>query len=78
MGSAGALSEAGIPRETFVVSLLSFNVGVELGQLLVAAVGFGLVLLAARRPRGPATLALRGSLLIALVGIGWTLARVIA
>jgi hypothetical protein len=76
-GFAGALMEAGIPRETFVVSLLSFNVGVELGQLLVAGVGFGLLLLAARFPRGEVTLARRGSLLIALVGVGWTLARLV-
>lgn len=78
LGFAGALSDAGIPRDTFVVSLLSFNVGVELGQLLVAVVGFGLVWAAARRPRGEVTLAFRGSLLIALVGLGWTIERLVS
>jgi hypothetical protein len=78
LGFAGALTEAGIPRETFVVSLLSFNVGVELGQLLVAGVGLVLLLLAARRPSVEAKLALRGSLLIALVGLGWTFARLVS
>jgi hypothetical protein len=78
LGFAGALSEAGIARETFVVSLLSFNVGVELGQLLVAVVGLGVVALSAQWPEGEITLARRGSLLIALVGLGWTVTRVVA
>jgi hypothetical protein len=76
-GFAGALTEAGIPRETFVVSLLSFNVGVELGQLLVAAVGLGLVVLSSRLRGGELAFARRGSLSIALVGVGWTLARLV-
>jgi hypothetical protein len=77
-GFAGALLEAGIPRETFVVSLLSFNVGVELGQLLVAGLGFCAVLLSSRFPEGESTLARRGSLLIALVGAAWTVTRLVA
>ncbi|SDO99123.1 Hydrogenase/urease accessory protein HupE [Paenibacillus sp. yr247] len=33
MGFAGAISEIGLPREYLISSLLSFNVGVETGQL---------------------------------------------
>jgi hydrogenase/urease accessory protein HupE len=36
-GFAGALMEIGLPRETLVSSLLSFNLGVEAGQALVVA-----------------------------------------
>jgi HupE / UreJ protein len=35
MGFASALSELGLPRDNFVASLLTFNVGVELGQISV-------------------------------------------
>lgn len=35
MGFAAALNEIGIPRDAFFSSLLSFNVGVELGQISV-------------------------------------------
>ncbi len=40
MGFAGALSELGLPKEHFLLSLLSFNVGVELGQLTVILTAF--------------------------------------
>src|ERR1700712_651304 len=33
MGFASALNEIGLPRNKFVLSILSFNVGVELGQI---------------------------------------------
>ena len=35
MGFAGALAELGIPRYAFASALISFNVGVELGQLAI-------------------------------------------
>jgi hypothetical protein len=35
MGFAGALTELGLPRSEFVTALLTFNVGVEAGQLAV-------------------------------------------
>jgi hypothetical protein len=38
LGFAGALSEVGLPQNAIPVSLLFFNVGVELGQLAFIAV----------------------------------------
>jgi len=38
LGFAGALSEVGLPQHAIPLALLSFNVGVELGQLLFVAV----------------------------------------
>ncbi|BFM08444.1 hypothetical protein GCM10025791_25070 [Halioxenophilus aromaticivorans] len=35
LGFAGALKDIGLPADTFVVSLLAFNFGVELGQIAV-------------------------------------------
>src|SRR5207302_5737701 len=43
MGFAGALKELGLPRSEFVTVLLTFNVGVESGQLAVIAAAFLLV-----------------------------------
>lgn len=43
MGFAGALKELGLPRSEFVTALLTFNLGVEAGQLAVIGVAFLLV-----------------------------------
>jgi hypothetical protein len=33
MGFAGALAEVGLPQEEIPLALLSFNIGIEIGQL---------------------------------------------
>ena len=43
MGFAGALKELGLPASEFVTALLTFNLGVEAGQLTVIGVAFLLV-----------------------------------
>jgi hydrogenase/urease accessory protein HupE len=40
LGFAGALKEIGLPQSHLAVALLTFNVGVEIGQLLVVGVAF--------------------------------------
>jgi hydrogenase/urease accessory protein HupE len=40
LGFAGALKEIGLPQNYLPVALLTFNVGVELGQLLVVGVAY--------------------------------------
>jgi hydrogenase/urease accessory protein HupE len=40
MGFAGVLRDLGLPRPQFVTALISFNLGVEAGQLSVIAVAF--------------------------------------
>ena len=40
MGFAGALKEIGIPKSDFLVPLISFNLGVELGQLSVILIAW--------------------------------------
>ena len=52
MGFAGVLRDLGLPRPAFLTALVTFNVGVEAGQLTVIAIAFRRVrLLAAARPR---------------------------
>ena len=75
LGFAGALSELGWPSGRKLLALVSFNVGVELGQLLVIALAL-LALSASNRlglPRRRLEQAL--SLAIAVVGLVWTVQR---
>ena len=52
LGFAGALGDLGLPRESLATSLLSFNLGVELGQLAVVGVVIGAArLIGGRHPR---------------------------
>lgn len=50
LGFAGALQEIGLPQNHLVVALLTFNLGVEAGQLLVVGCAWVVVLLAGRLP----------------------------
>jgi len=43
LGFAGVLGEIGLPTDTFITALLSFNIGVELGQLSVILLCFLLI-----------------------------------
>lgn len=75
MGFAGVLSELGLPRGEFVTALVTFNTGVEGGQLLVIAAAFAAV----GWHRGHAAyrqhVVLPASLAIACTAVYWTLDR---
>ncbi len=51
LGFAGALKEIGLPQKHLSVALLTFNVGVELGQLLVVAISFAIYRALSRAPQ---------------------------
>ena len=53
LGFAGVLQEIGLPQQHLVAALLSFNLGVEAGQLLAVAAAFGLVQVLKRQPWAP-------------------------
>lgn len=77
LGFAGALKDIGLPQQNIPMALLSFNVGVEAGQLLVVGLAWGLVVLLRRHAFA---LAVKRP---ALYGIGaiasfWTISRVVA
>ena len=77
LGFAGALAEIGLPANHANVALLTFNLGVEAGQLLVVGAA-GLLMLALRRlPR--LDLARKQALYaIGSVAAYWTIARLVA
>lgn len=77
MGFAGALRDLGLPRSEFVPALLSFNAGVECGQLAVIFTAFALIGMPFRRKEWYRTrVVVAGSLMIAAVGLYWSVQRV--
>ena len=73
-GFAEVLREMGLPSRGLVLSLLSFNVGVEIGQLAIVAVCFPLIYYASRQVY--ATSLVRGaSAAIFLMGLTWFIQR---
>jgi hydrogenase/urease accessory protein HupE len=76
MGFAGALKELGLPRSEFVTALLTFNVGVEAGQLAVIGTAFLLVgWYSAHRVWYRSRIVVPSSLLIACTAVYWTIQR---
>lgn len=76
MGFAGVLQELGLPPGAQLTALLSFNVGVELGQVAVLAIAFLTVGLWARRHSWYRShITVPASLLIALCGLYWAVER---
>jgi hypothetical protein len=43
MGFANALKEIGIPKDQFFTTLISFNIGVELGQIVILLTAYFLI-----------------------------------
>ena len=75
MGFAGVLSEVGLPREQLGRALLSFNVGVELGQRAVIALAFGATRWCVNRAWYGPWVRRPACLLIALAGVVWMVER---
>jgi len=77
LGFAGALKEIGLPENHLLVALLSFNLGVEAGQLLTVAAAWALTRWLGRQPWAQA---LRTPALYGIGGIAayWSWLRVAA
>jgi hypothetical protein len=77
LGFAGALASIGLPEKHLFIALVTFNVGVEAGQLLVVLVAFGLYRAFAYRPQ---FLAARVPALYAIGGVAayWSIGRVVS
>lgn len=76
LGFAGVLIELGLPRDRMLSALLSFNVGVELGQLAVIGIAFVLVGAVRNREWYRHRIVFPGSVCVALVGLYWTIERI--
>ncbi len=77
LGFAGVLRELALPRGEFFTGLVTFNLGVEAGQLTVIAAATILVAHWARhQDRYRRVVVVPGSCAIALVGAWWTITRI--
>ena len=77
MGFASSLNEIGLPPGKFYTSILSFNIGVELGQIAVILAMFLLIIIPLRNKswyRKAVVYPL--SVLIGLVAVWWSIERV--
>ena len=77
LGFAGALSELGLPSNSYLSSLIMFNLGVELGQLTV--IGTAWFLLAKwfrHNPYYRKVIVIPLSVIIAMIAAYWTMQRV--
>jgi hydrogenase/urease accessory protein HupE len=77
LGFAGALKDVGLPQHQLFTALLTFNVGVEIGQLLTVGAAFLLFRLLQRWPALPAW---RTPLLYGIGSLAafWSWARIVA
>lgn len=76
MGFAGALYELGMPDYAFATALISFNVGVEIGQISIILLMYFLVAKPfGQKPWYRKYVVIPISLIIALVAAYWTIER---
>ncbi|MBA2745316.1 MAG: HupE/UreJ family protein, partial [Flavisolibacter sp.] len=78
LGFAAALNEIGLPRNRFFTSIVSFNLGVEIGQFVIILMVYFLLI----RPFGKKKEYRKWviypiSILIAMVALYWTIERVV-
>ena len=77
LGFAFVLAEFGLPSNSFLTSLFAFNIGVEVGQLTVLAVAAVFLYSWSKKPSYRMCVQIPGSILIGLVGLYWTVERLL-
>jgi len=76
LGFASVLNETGLPRNKFFTSVLSFNVGVELGQIAIIVMMFILLIIPfGKKPWYRKRVVYPLSALIGLIALYWTAER---
>ena len=76
LGFAGVLTEFGLPQDDFMTALISFNLGVEIGQIAIIIAAFLLVgLWFKNKTWYRASITTPASLLIAVIAIYWFIQR---
>lgn len=75
-GFASVLSEFGLPPDRKLVALISFNAGVELGQLAIVAAVLPVLFLARRSIAYTRLVMPLGSLVISMIALIWLIERV--
>lgn len=75
LGFAGLLQEISLPKDRYVSSLFGFNIGIELGQLVIVAITLPLLYATRGKPWHDRLIQVI-SVIIATLGIIWAIQRV--
>ncbi len=76
LGFASVLNDFGMPKDDFATALISFNIGVEFGQIAVIAIAFMLLSFWIKdKVKYRKLIIVPGSALISIVGFYWFLER---
>ena len=75
LGFARALNDLMPEQNSFLVALVGFNLGVEVGQLCVASLVFCLVRWGERQPLLKGRISPAGSIVLVVTGLWWAIAR---
>jgi len=79
LGFARALQDVGLPSEQFPTALLSFNLGVEIGQLAVVLIAYlGLVRWVIQKPWYRSRVVMPASSIIGCIALYWTIERLLS
>jgi hypothetical protein len=78
LGFAGVLRDLGLPREEFLTALVTFNLGVEGGQLTVIAIALAVVGACMKKGWYRQRVVIPASVVIAAIGLYWTVTRLTA
>ena len=77
MGFASVLTDLGLPKDQFLTSLISFNVGVELGQISIILLAWLLIgKWFNKKPWYKDRIVIPISVVIALISLYWTIERI--
>lgn len=77
-GFAGVLSDFGLPQEALLLSLVSFNAGVEIGQLAIVALFLPLAYGIRQSSSYQPLIVRAGSVIIILIAFVWLIERALA
>ncbi len=75
LGFAGLLRDLGIPDDRFISSLLFFNVGIEIGQIVIVALALPLIFGFYKKTWYPKIIKIF-AVLISLLAFGWVVQRI--
>lgn len=77
LGFAGLMKDISVPDDRLISSLLSFNVGIELGQFMIVATLLPFIYLFRRKPWYPKAIKVV-AIIISIVGLVWGFQRIFA
>ncbi len=76
LGFAGLLTEISVPENTIISSLVSFNIGIELGQLIIIALTVPIILSFKNKAWYPTAVKV-AAILISIIAILWFFERIL-